>query len=325
VENQFLRWLLPQIKREHRLEVPPGDDAAVLRAPGGKRTVVTTDLLTEFIDFRFSSSKDDQEFPPTATAYQVGRKAIAVNLSDLAAMAATPEAVVVSVALPRQNGRTIADELFKGIIEELEAFNTTLAGGDTNAWDGPLVISVTAIGSVSPWDCWRRNTAEPGDLLVVTGPLGGSLLGRHLNVTPRCHEALAIASKFQVHAAIDISDGLAIDCSRLMSASQTGAIIDIESVPIHADAVSLSDLKCNSSLTPIQHALQDGEDFELLLAIPPDDAHAFVGGDPQKLVPQTTMQPRIVGAVTEKIELLGRTADGQTQPLEPKGFEHAFT
>ena len=324
MENQFLKWLLPQIKKEYRLEVPPGDDAAVLRPPGGSRTVVTTDLLTESVDFRFPRSKDDQEFPPVATAYQVGRKAIAVNLSDLAAMAAKPEAVVVSVALPRTDGRTMANELFQGIIEELERFDTALAGGDTNAWDGPLVISVTAIGSVSPGRCWRRNTAKPGDLLVVTGPLGGSLLGRHLNVTPRCREALAIASMFPIHAAIDISDGLAIDCSRLMSASQTGAIIDLKTVPIHADAISLSELKCDGNLTPIQHALQDGEDFELLLAIPPDAAHALVQSDPQTLIPQTTMRPYIIGAVTENPELLSITADGQTTRLEPKGFEHVF-
>ena len=324
MENQFLKWLLPQIKKEYRLEVPPGDDAAVLRPPGGSRTVVTTDLLTESVDFRFSRSNDDQEFPPPATVYQVGRKAIAVNLSDLAAMAAKPEAAVVSVALPRQSGRKMADELFRGIIEELETFGTTLAGGDTNAWDGPLVISVTAIGSVSPGQCWRRNTAKSGDLLVVTGPLGGSLLGRHLKVTPRCREALTIASMFDVHAAIDISDGLAIDCSRLMSASQTGAIIDLEAVPVHADALSLSKLECGGHLDPIQHALQDGEDFELLLAIPPDDAHAFVHSDPQTLLPETTMRPYIIGEVTKNLELLSRTAGGQSHCLEPKGFEHVF-
>ena len=324
METQFLNWLLPQIKKDHRLEVPPGDDAAVLRLPGGKRTVVTTDLLTESVDFRFPTSSDDKDFPPSSSAHQVGRKAVAVSLSDLAAMAACPEAVVVSVALPQRGGKKLAEDLFTGIQEEVDAFDVTLAGGDTNAWDGPLVISVTAIGSVPPRGCWRRDGARPGDLLVVTGPLGGSLLGRHLDVMPRCREAIAIASRYPIHAALDISDGLAIDCSRMLTASHVGGIIELASVPIHSDAISLSEVPDTNQLTPLEHAMQDGEDFELLLAIPPQAAHALVEDDPGSLVQQTTMQPRIIGKVTEGFAFAGTTPDGQTIRLEPKGFEHVF-
>jgi len=324
VETQFLKWLLPQVKKDHRLEVPPGDDAAVLRLPGGKRTVVTTDLLTESVDFRFSTSRDDKDFPPPASAYRVGRKAVAVSLSDLAAMAACPEAVVVSVALPRLGGRKIAEDLFNGIREEVDAFDVTLAGGDTNAWDCPLVISVTAIGSILPRQCWRRNAAQPGDLLVVTGALGGSLLGRHLHVTPRCREAIAIASRYPVHAALDISDGLTLDCGRMLTASHVGGIIELDSIPIHPDANSLSKVQPMNQMTPLKHAMQDGEDFELLLAMPPQAAHALVEDDPNILVPKTTMQPCIIGKVTEGLDFVGIKPDGHTTRLEKKGFEHVF-
>lgn len=324
METEFLKWLLPQITKNHRLEVPPGDDAAVLRLPGGKRTVVTTDLLTESVDFRFSKSSDDKDFPPPASAHQVGRKAVAVSLSDLAAMAATPEAIVVSVALPEHGGRRLAEELYKGIQEEVNAFDVALAGGDTNAWDGPLVISATAIGSILPRQCWRRDAAQPGDLLVVTGPLGGSILGRHLNVTPRCREAIAIASRYPVHAALDISDGLAIDCGRMLTASHVGGTIELDSVPIHPDAIRLSEVSHANQMTPLEHAMQDGEDFELLLAIPPEAAEALVQDDPRSLVAETTMQPRIIGRVTENPDFCSTTPDGQTKRLEPKGFEHVF-
>ena len=324
METQFLKWLLPQLNKDHRLEVPPGDDAAVLRLPGGKRTVVTTDLLTESVDFRFSKSSVDNDFPPPASAYQVGRKAVAVSLSDLAAMAATPEAIVVSVALPQLGGRSLAEELFSGIQEEVNAFDVALAGGDTNAWDGPLVISVTAFGSIRPRQCWRRDAAQPGDLLVVTGPLGGSLLGRHLHVAPRCREAIVIASRYPIHAALDISDGLSIDCGRMLTASHVGGTIELDSVPIHPDAIILSEAGHTHQMTPLEHAMQDGEDFELLLAIPPEAAQELVQADPRSLVPETTMQPRVIGRVTENLDFCGTTPDGQTKRLEPKGFEHVF-
>ena len=165
----------------------PGDDAAVLRLPGGKRTVVTTDMLTESVDFRFSKCQCRQGFPSTCLSVPGWQKSRRCQVSAISPRwQHALKRVVVSVALPRLGGRKLAEELFNGIQEEVDAFDVTLAGGDTNAWDGPLVISVTAIGSILPRQCWRRDAARPGDLLVVTGPLGGSLLGRHL----QCHPSL---------------------------------------------------------------------------------------------------------------------------------------
>jgi len=328
VETDFVRWLLATLPPDDRLEVPAGDDAAVLRPPGNRRTVVTVDMLTEGVDFllggMLAQGEPTSGFPPPATAEQVGRKAVAVSLSDLAAMAARPEAIVVAVALPRQGGRAIADEVAKGVAEMAAAYDVAIAGGDTNAWDGPLVVSVTAIGSVSPGRAWRRDTALPGDLLVLTGPLGGSLLGRHLAVTPRCREAEKIAAQFAVHAAIDMSDGLALDCTRLLTASGVGGVLDLPAIPIHPDAVRLHNLRPGDGRGPLAHALGDGEDFELLLAMPPEAAAAFVNADQNQLLAGTSMQPAVIGTVVAEPGLYGRQADETTVPLAAEGFDHAF-
>ena len=310
MERSFVADLLARIPMDPRLEVPPGDDAAVLRPPAERRTVVTVDMLMEGTDFVLG-----HDCSPRA----VGHKALAVNLSDLAAMAARPEAVVVSVALPRHGGDALGRGLLDGILPLATAHGCVLAGGDTNAWDGPLVISITAIGSVPPGRAWRRDGACVGDLLVVSGSCGGSLLGRHLAVTPRCREALAIADRFEVHAAIDISDGLSLDLARVMEASGTAAMIDLAAVPIHADAVQMA-AEPGDGRSPLDHALGDGEDFELLLALPAAEAHRLVAEG----VALTGTAFTVIGQVVAGRGLAGRAADGTTAPLDPRGYEHAF-
>ncbi len=324
MESEFVSRLIGQLPRDRRLEVPPGDDAAVLRPAPNSRPVITVDLLTEGVDFLLAGRGQPGAFPPLATPRQVGHKAVAVSLSDLAAMAALPEAVVVAVALPGRGGRAIAEELTAGVTAITAAQGVTLAGGDTNAWDGPLVISVTALGSVATGRAWRRDTARVGDLIVVTGPVGGSLLGRHLAVQPRCQEALAIARRFVVHAAIDISDGLSLDLTRLTTASGAGGLIDLAAVPVHPDAERLAALQPNAGKTPLDHALGDGEDFELLLAMPAAEAARLVATAPDALVAGTSMRPTIIGQVVATAGLRGRAADGSEQPLAVKGFDHAF-
>jgi len=311
METDFLDWLVARIPADPRLEVPAGDDAAVLRPPAMRRTVVTVDMLTEGVDFRLGD-----DCPPEA----VGHKALAVSLSDLAAMAARPEAAFVAVCLPRHGGASIARAMLTGIERLAATHGCTLAGGDTNSWDGPLVASVTAIGSVPPGAAWRRDGARPGDLLVVTGPCGGSLLGRHLAVRPRCHEALAIAARFEVHAAIDVSDGLALDLSRMMRASGTGAVVRMADVPIHDDAVRMSGVP-GDGRSPLEHALGDGEDFELVLAMPPAAAHALLHAAGP---PPLCLQAAVIGEVTAGPELVAVDPRGRRIALEPRGYVHAF-
>lgn len=310
-EAEFVAALIAGLPADTRLEVPAGDDAAVIRPPAGRRTVVTVDMLMEGVDFVLGDG-----CPPQA----VGHKALAVNLSDLAAMGARPEAVVVAVALPQRSGAELGRGVQQGIASLAAIHGVALAGGDTNAWDGPLVISVTAIGSVLPGAAWRRDGARPGDLLVVSGRCGGSLLGRHLAVSPRCREAALIAGRYQVHAAIDVSDGLSLDLSRMMAASHAAAVLDLAFIPIHPDAERMAALP-GDGRSPLEHALGDGEDFELLLSLPATEA--------RRLVAETAAAPfdepfTIIGQVIEGQGLFAATPDGRRQPLAPQGFSHAL-
>jgi thiamine-monophosphate kinase len=309
METEFIAWLLSRLPADQRLEVPPGDDAAVLRPPALRRTVVTVDMLMEGTDFILG---------PDCSARTIGHKALAVSLSDLAAMGARPEAAVVAVALPRHGGDTLGREIEVGIEALAAEHGVTLAGGDTNAWDGPLVISTTAIGSVRPGAAWRRDGARAGDVLVVTGGFGGSLLGRHLAVAPRVREALFIAEHFTVHAAIDCSDGLSLDLARMMAASGTCGVVRLADVPIHADALRRA---ARDGGTALEHALGDGEDFELILAMPPEAARALVAaaGTAPLDLPIT-----VIGTVVAGTGLVAEAADGVRSPLEPRGYIHAF-
>src|SRR5256885_113459 len=174
-EFAYIDWLRRQTPADPRVLIGPGDDAAALGLTPGVPCLVTTDMLLEGSCFVLAE----------AGPRLVGRKAMAVNLSDMAAMAGRPVAAFVSVGLPRRGGRALAEELYHGLREMADAFQTPLPGGDTNSWDGPLAISVTLLGEPTGRGPVRRSGARPGDWLFVTGPLGGSIAGHHLMFTPR--------------------------------------------------------------------------------------------------------------------------------------------
>ena len=249
---------------------------------------------------------------------RVGRKALAVNLSDLAAMAARPLAAVVAVALPRQGGRELAVELYEGILPLAEEYDLAIAGGDTNSWDGPLVITATLLGQITARGPLCRRGAMPGDRIIVSGAFGGSILGRQFDFDPRIKEALLLNDRYELHAGMDVSDGLAIDLGRLIGESGVGAIVDVDRVPIHDDARRLARER-KDGRTPLEHALGDGEDFELLLAVPPDEALRMVAEQPLG-VPLTD-----IGEYTAQPGLWQREAGGPVRPLTPSGWEHTFS
>ena len=284
----------------------PGDDAAVLRIADRADCVITTDLLTDQVDFVLS------EVEPR----RIGHKAIAVNLSDLAAMAARPVAVVVSLALPRQGALELARALYSGMLPLAERFGVLIAGGDTNSWDGRLVISVTAIGETTDQGPLTRSGARPGDRVLVTGELGGSILGRHLDVEPRCDEALYLHRHFDLHAGIDISDGLSTDLAHITDESCCGAVIHSASVPVSGAAKTLSATDADGP-SPLDHALNDGEDFELLLAIPPATAEHIIR-DTSLGVPVTDIGEFVPERGLWLVE------DGERRPLSPGGYQHRF-
>ena len=257
MEQSFVAWAKMRARRLPQAKLGIGDDAAIL-AGSLDDCVVTTDTLMDGVHFRSAEVSGER----------IGRKLISVNLSDLAAMAAEPVAVFLSLCLPRAASQQIAAEIYEGVCQVAEQFQIALAGGDTNCWDGPLVVSLTAIGRTVDGVAWLRSGAHPNDAIVVTGPLGGSILGKHLDFQPRLDLARLIRNQVSVHAAMDISDGLSTDLLRMCDASHCGAVLDLDQIPVTEQAVQLSN---SSGKSPVEHALGDGEDFELLLAVSESD------------------------------------------------------
>jgi thiamine-monophosphate kinase len=290
-ELAFIDWLRRRTPPAGRVLLGPGDDTAAVAWPAGP-CLVTTDMLLEGSCFLLEGSPIQVPGIPAASPRRVGRKAMAVNLSDIAAMAGVPVAAVVSVGLPKRGGRALAEELYLGLREMADEFDTAVVGGDTNTWDGPLTISVTVLGEPGPAGVVRRKGARPGDWLLVTGPLGGSIRCKHLDFTPRIREALALASLVGLHAMIDVSDGLAIDAGRLCAESGCGAVLWAGQVPVSDAARAMND---GRSL--LEHALGDGEDFELLFAVSAEDGRRLVD---EQLVPGITL-----AAVGECLEQSG--------------------
>jgi thiamine-monophosphate kinase len=302
-ELEYIEWLRRRTPADPRILLGPGDDTAVIRAPAGGSWLVSTDMLLEGSHFRI----------PPADPKQVGRKAMAVNLSDIAAMAGKPVAAVASLGLPRSGGQALAEALYLGMRDLADAFDTALVGGDTNSWDGPLVISVTLFGEATGRGPVTRGGAGPGDWLLVTGPLGGSILVKHLDFIPRVREALALHQFADLHAMIDISDGLASDLKHICDEGGCGAVLRAEAVPISAAARQIKDER-----TPLEHALVDGEDFELLFAVSPGDGRKLVAAQPTPGITLTHVGECIAepGLFLEE--------GGKRSVLKPMGYVHSF-
>ena len=244
-EDEIIRHL------HARAEAPAGmlgiGDDCCIWTPGGP-TCLSTDTIVEGRHFA-------TETPPEL----IGRKAAAAALSDLAAMGARPVGAVAALSCP---GRWPAVAIMDALLAELQRHACPLLGGDTTAADR-LVITVTVWGEAHPGGrLLRRDGGSPGDILAVTGPLGGSLAsGRHLRPEPRLIEGAFLARDPAVRAMMDLSDGLAADAPKLARASGCGAVLLPQDVPVHADVPPMSDTA--------RAACCDGEDFELLVAIEP--------------------------------------------------------
>ena len=306
MESDFLRWLRERLPPSPLLKLGIGDDAAVLATAGRSDIVVTTDLIADGVDFDLK--RDDPR--------RIGHKALAINLSDLAAMAARPLAAVIALNLPRHDGMHIAQELYEGLLPLAERYHVAIAGGDTNSWDGPLVVSMTVLGEVTADGPLCRRGAKPGDRIIVTGAFGGSILGRHLDVEPRVEETLLLNQRYRLHSGTDCSDGLSLDLWHLCEASGCGAVIDADRVPIAKAAVELSKQR-SDGVSPLEHALTDGEDFELILAVPSDAAQKMLSDQPLDGMPLSD-----IGEFVSDVGLWQRDTNGNRRPLTPRGFEH---
>jgi len=300
-EFGLIEWIRQQVAAHPRLTLGIGDDTAAFRFPAPTDCLITVDMLMEGTHFTL----------PPATLAQVGHKALGVNLSDIAAMGGAALAAVVSVALPRRFEWGEIRELHAGIQSLADEFGVALAGGDTNRWDGPLVISVTVLGETQGEGPIRRSGAQVGDWIMVTGSLGGSLAGRHLDFVPRLREARLLQESVRLHAMIDISDGLAADLHHILDESRVGAVLFEEAIPV-SDAATAA----NDSRTPLEHALGDGEDFELLFTLSPDEGRQLLDSPPF----DTPLAH--IGEITASRGCFLRNAAGVLTPLPRKGWVH---
>lgn len=307
-----------------------GDDAAILSPAAGQDTVISTDLLVEGVHF-------DLTFCPLK---HVGYKAVAVNVSDMAAMNATPTQIVVGIAVGARYSVEAIEELYEGMRLACEAYNVDLVGGDTTASRGGLTISVTVLGQVAQGQAVRRSGAQSNDLLCVTGDLGGALLG--LQVLEREKQAWQADPEFQPElekysyvvqrqlrpearmdiiyelrelgitptSMIDISDGLASETLHLCQASGVGARVFTENLPIANPTLEVAE---EFNLDPIMCMLNGGEDYELLFTVPLADH------DKLKNHPDITIIGHMVPQ-SEGANLI--TKAGQAVPLQAQGFKH---
>lgn len=264
-----------------------GDDAAVFQIAAGKQSVITTDLLIEDIDFRRTT------FPP----HLLGHKALAVSLSDIAAMGARPRWSLISIGIPADVwGTDFVDRMYGGWFELANRYDVQLIGGDTSRTDEKIVIDSIVLGECAANQAVKRSGANPGDQIFVTGSLGGAAAGlrlvergahlaaqnlddeetqkldhlllRQLRPEPRVGWGIVLGEERLATSMIDISDGLSSDLNHVCEASGVGALIDSSLLPIDHQVTELCGRR---ALDPLQLALHGGEDFELLFTVSPNN------------------------------------------------------
>jgi thiamine-monophosphate kinase len=308
-----------------------GDDAAVVGQLAGRDTVVTTDLLVEDVDFRRDST------PPA----MLGHKALAVSLSDIAAMGARARWALLSIGVPRDIWDSgFVDQLYEGFFALADRYDVRLVGGDLSRTPEKIVIDSIVLGECAHERAVSRSGARCGDQLFVTGSLGGSAAGlrliergarvecedasdadshaiqrlilRHLRPEPRVGWGLVLGEEPLATAMIDISDGLSSDVNHLCEESNVGALIDASRLPIDP---LVADLCGRRALDPLVLALHGGEDFELLFTVNPQNVARLpkkVDGVPISCIGEVTHQTGVI-RIAEK---------NRVWDLQPKGFEH---
>jgi len=303
-ENELVAWLRRRIRAAGSVQVGPGDDAAVLVPSPGSRIVVTVDAFLE-----------GSHFPSGSQPAKIGHKVIAASVSDIAAMGCYPSHCLVTLGLNEACGEEFVHELGEAMIAAAEKYGAPVAGGDVTSGPSPLVVSVTVLGETRGLSPVLRSGARAGDRIFVTGSLGGSLLGRHFEAEPRIEEGLFLNRNVGVTAMIDVSDGLSTDLNHIAAESEVGALISETAIPVSDDA---RELERQDGVAAIRHALEDGEDFELLFTVPAERTAPLRESWPFD-VPVTE-----IGEMGGDQVLIER-ADGTRQPLEPRGYEHTWS
>lgn len=292
-----------------QVTIAPGDDMGAIQLTD-TQSLVTVDQLADGVHFDLA----------TTSLKRIGRKAVTRNLSDVAAMGAIPSGAVVAACLPLDFGKARTLELFDAIRQTAAEYNCPLFGGDICMWQGKLLLSVTVLATaVKGTRPILRKGARAGDLICVTGSLGGSLEDvegaiHHLDFEPRLEVGRLLASDERIRptSMLDLSDGLSRDVTHLCHAAGLGARLDQASLPVSAGAKQASKADGKPAW---RHALADGEDYELCFTM-----------DPKKFASMGNMIAGVpitkVGQMTTQKEIVLVNEDGQAQLLETLGWEH---
>jgi thiamine-monophosphate kinase len=306
-EFELIQRLTRSLPTNKSVVVGSGDDCAVLDIGLGDRLLLfKTDAVVEGV-----------HFAPDALPEKIGRKALGRCLSDIAAMAGTPTAALITLALPPDFDPEFVQAVYGGVNALARQHEVAIVGGETTTNSDSTLISVALIGFVQRGKCVLRSGAEAGDAIFVTGELGGSLSGRHLEFEPRLTEARWLAQNFSIHAMVDISDGLAGDLKHLLKASRVGAELLSAAIPISREAKRAYRDKI-SAKPPLLAALTDGEDFELLFTVASKDAVRLLDGW-KKEFPKTPLS--CIGKITAGENVTIRDKEG-VRPLTANGYVH---
>jgi thiamine-monophosphate kinase len=306
-ELELIQRLTATLPTNGSVITGPGDDCAVLDLGIPERWLLfKTDAVVEGVHFTKETSPQ-----------QIGHKALARCLSDIAAMAGTPTAAVVTLALPPGFDPDYVTAIYEGLNALAQRHGVAVVGGETTTNPERLLLSVALLGSVARDKCVRRSGAQPKDALFVTGHLGGSLAGRHLDFEPRLAEGRWLAEHFSIHAMIDLSDGLATDLRHLLRAGAVGAELLTSAIPISRAAKQQARGE-SAAKPPLLAALTDGEDFELLFCVASADAVPLLDGWKARFpeVPLTC-----IGKITAEPGLRLRDKEG-VRPFTAHGYTH---
>ena len=312
-----IRGQVPTMPGVHR---GIGDDASEVSLPAGHHLLTSTDLLIEDIHFRRDWTDCEA----------LGHKAVAVNLSDIAAMGATPRYLYLGLACPGDTELHDINAFFRGVLDEAGRYNVVLVGGDTCRSPGPWLISVTVQGSAPAHQAIGRDGAQPGDLIMVSGTLGDSalalhmlgkgqqpeaaLLARHHRPTPQVELGRLLGEQRLARAMIDVSDGLASDLEHILQASHVDGLIEEDKLPLSEAFRRITDRQPGLR----ELALYGGEDYQLLFTVAPDRAAEVAALCAEQGLPVTTIG--IVGTGTGKLSLRDRTA--AVRPVTARGYDH---